>query len=1070
MKKFKNFRQGVSMVIATSMILGLVQFPLTTKAKEAGKKDKIKVEQAANKNISATIYPKPVSMELLSQEGIKLKGKVNLVIHGQHENATIQHMETLLKQNNIKYEITDRINSKKANILLSSDRDDCDVCGDIKGNDSVALENAGGYILNASDDKNKKGEIIIVGADEDGAFNAVMTLKQMFEQGKDKKIVETHISDYPNIKQRGVIEGFYGYPWTFEERAKMMEDISEFKMNTFVYAPKDDPYHRDKWRELYPEEEAEEIRKLVEVADKENIDFVWTIHPGATFKYGSSDDYTNCDDFDKLIDKFEQLYSLGVRQFGISFDDINYGGDNDYEYHKELGAKHAAILKKVKEEWIAKKQDVKPLVTVTARYCNAWGPGIKEYFAQIMEVVDEDDIVLWTGRDTMSTINKEYFDVPKQITGIDKNLSAWWNHPVNDYWDDRLFMQEFGDNVDKNIDNLNAFLLNPMNQAEASKVSIYCGADYAWNSKYFESKESWERAIRELIPESSDAFERFANNIGGVNISGHYDESTYMSSEIEALNTQLDSGSASNEAVTAMLQEFEIMLKDVELLKKMSNKALLEDCIAHINGYEALAKAGISGMKAVLAFNQENYLDCILFLTDLRNRLDEKGTYTVKSLEAPDSNHSQQWEKDNIVDVGSIKLVPLLKKVQDVFEPVVMSKFKNESLEFITNLDNLTGEIEFNDRTYTTTPINTQLDQNQWVGMKLPEAKRLSEISVSGADSNGLTLQYSFNGIEWVDANTVFEEDNYKLEEIVDATYIRIINFGSEPVTLTSTVLSVKLYSDTRITNPSVATTMNYSSSKKLNNVVDGDFKTSLTFQSGNPGSYIEIDLGKVVPIYDIKIYNQQYWNFSQLDLEVSLDGNEWTKVGDTNIIKRQTKEDYTIDFGAIQLNLYSTTLNAEGTVGRYIRLISPVDFQTKVIYEIEVNKTVDHTGELTEWASVIDTSINTEDVIKSYDLDLKSYLTAETVESGDTLIYKMSTITRVDQLIILQAFNHVSNAKVEVQDIKGDWIEIGSLSEEGNVFDLNKEILGVRLTFDGKVTPKISEIMITDGTTDYLN
>lgn len=81
-----------------------------------------------------------------------------------------------------------------------------------------------------------------------------------------------------------------------------------------------------------------------------------------------------------------------------------------------------------------------------------------------------------------------------------------------------------------------------------------------------------------------------------------------------------------------------------------------------------------------------------------------------------------------------------------------------------------------------------------------------------------------------------------------------------------------------------------------------------------------------------------------------------------------------------------------------------------------------------------------------------------------------MSTITRVDQLIILQAFNHVSNAKVEVQDIKGDWIEIGSLSEEGNVFDLNKEILGVRLTFDGKVTPKISEIMITDGTTDYLN
>lgn len=1031
----------------------------------------VNAAETEKETVKADVYPRPVTSDFLSGEGMRFDGTVNLIVHGTHEEATVEHMKQLLKENGISYNMTDEVRENEANILLSSDESHCDACGECEKWNSTALGVAGGYVLHASDDENTHGEVLLVGADEDGAFNAVMTFKQMLEQGTEDRFAEVNISDYPNIKQRGVIEGFYGFPWSFEDRANMIKDMSNFKMNIFIYAPKDDPYHRDEWRELYPEKEAEEIRELVEISKRENVDFVWMVHPGATYEYGSSDDYTNSVDFDRLIDKFEQLYSLGVRQFGISYDDINYGDDDDFEYHTELGAKHAAILEKVKEEWISQKPDVKPLVTVGSRYCNKWGPGIEQYMTQIMEVVDEDDIVLWTGNDTMSTIDKEYFDIPKQITGIDKNLSAWWNHPVNDYWDDRLFMQEFGDNVDRNIDNLNAFVLNPMNQAEASKVSIYCGADYAWNSKGFESTNSWERAIRELTPESSDAFERFADNIGGVKLSGNYDESTYMSSVIQELNTQLDSGSVSNETATAMLQEFELILKDVEQLENMSNKDLLDDCITHINSYKVLANAGISGMKAVLAFNEEKYVDCFMSLVDLRNRLDEKATYTVKSLEAPDSNHSEMWEKDNVASVGNSKLVPLLEKLQNVFEPATMSKFKNQSLEFTTNIEDLTGEIEYGEKIFTTTPIDTVLNQNQWIGMKLPEAKRLDQINVTGVGSKGLILQYSFNGLEWIDAETAFEENTYSFQKIVDATYIRIINKDSEPITLASTVLSAKLYSDTRITNPNAATTMNFdSTADKISNVVDGDFKTCVSFENSDAGSYIEIDLGKAVPIHDIKIYNQQYWNFPKLDLEVSTDGKEWTKVGDTVIVQRQMKEDYTIDFGAISLNLYSTTLDAEGTVGRYIRLISPDAFtgwSYRIIYEIEVNKTVDHSGELTEWASIIDTKVNTENETKSYDLDLNTYLTAETVENGDTLIYKTSKITKIDQLIIAQAYDHVSNAKVEVMDVKGNWIELGYLSEESNLFDLNKVILGVRLTFDGKVAPMISEIMVTEGTTD---
>ena len=66
---------------------------------------------------------------------------------------------------------------------------------------------------------------------------------------------------------------------------------------------------------------------------------------------------------------------------------------------------------------------------------------------------------------------------------------------------------------------------------------------------------------------------------------------------------------------------------------------------------------------------------------------------------------------------------------------------------------------------------------------------------------------------------------------------------------------------------------------------------------------------------------------------------------------------------------------------------------------------------------------------------------------------------------MISQAFDHITNAKVEVQDIKGNWIEVGILSKESNTLDVNKIILGIRLTFDGSVTPKISEIIFTEAT-----
>src|SRR5262245_29173716 len=48
----------------------------------------------------------------------------------------------------------------------------------------------------------------------------------------------------------GVVEGFYGKPWTHGERTELFEWMAEWGLNTYLYAPKDDLKHRAIWREL----------------------------------------------------------------------------------------------------------------------------------------------------------------------------------------------------------------------------------------------------------------------------------------------------------------------------------------------------------------------------------------------------------------------------------------------------------------------------------------------------------------------------------------------------------------------------------------------------------------------------------------------------------------------------------------------------------------------------------------------------------------------------------------------------------------------------------------------------
>nr|CDJ89910.1 Beta-N-acetylglucosaminidase domain containing protein [Haemonchus contortus] len=114
----------------------------------------------------------------------------------------------------------------------------------------------------------------------------------------------------------GVVEGFYGRPWTFEQRKQLFARLNRLGMNTYVYAPKDDLKHRPQWRVPYNCEEADILRSLIESARENNIRFVYSLSPGIDIAYSKTEEIL-C-----IKSKLDQVRMLGCESFALLFDDI----------------------------------------------------------------------------------------------------------------------------------------------------------------------------------------------------------------------------------------------------------------------------------------------------------------------------------------------------------------------------------------------------------------------------------------------------------------------------------------------------------------------------------------------------------------------------------------------------------------------------------------------------------------------------------------------------------------------------------------------------------------------------
>ncbi len=254
----------------------------------------------------------------------------------------------------------------------------------------------------------------------------------------------------------GLIEGFYGPPWSWADRSEVLRFGHERGLDLYLYGPKDDPLHRERWREPYPPDQLEGFAGLVA---EQTMGIGFAISPGLSIDVDSDEDRA------ALGAKVDQVLGVGVGVVALLLDDI--------PVRPGLGPEHARLT-----AWLHDHLDGRAQLILTPTEYAGTAPSA--YLDALAVGVPDDVPIGWTGRRV----------VADEITVAEARARAeslggrlpfvWDNYPVNDgLMADRLFLGPLRGREPGLLAVCSGYVANPMVQPRASKLPLASMAAWA---------------------------------------------------------------------------------------------------------------------------------------------------------------------------------------------------------------------------------------------------------------------------------------------------------------------------------------------------------------------------------------------------------------------------------------------------------------------------------------------------------------------------------------------------------------------------------------------------------------
>ena len=364
-----------------------------------------------------------------------------------------------------------------------------------------------------------QAEVVILGEHSDATFYGLASLEQILERGTQQLPAVT-LFDYADQQSRGLVEGYYGYPYSLSVKKSLMRFMMRLKMNTYMYGAKSDLYHSAKWEEPYPKTltktdieygrmSQDMVKDLSKTSQATKVNFIWAIHPGNDF-VGQPNVVT------RIMKKFSSMYDLGVRQFAIFVDDV---GVPTSEADCKTNADHlTAVQKAIDAKWnkagSAPEARVRPLHFVPQVYTLSWvGEADRKRFFKALSAVPSDITIYTTGWGVWTVPNSN--DLATMHTELGRPVAWWWNYPCNDNADEQIYTSDMYTNfmemravdnnarLQKELKNGLGVVSNPMQQGMVSRIALFSVADYAWNNAKFDNMTSWKKAFKYAFPENT---------------------------------------------------------------------------------------------------------------------------------------------------------------------------------------------------------------------------------------------------------------------------------------------------------------------------------------------------------------------------------------------------------------------------------------------------------------------------------------------------------------------------------------------------------------------------------------
>jgi hyaluronoglucosaminidase len=216
----------------------------------------------------------------------------------------------------------------------------------------------------------------------------------------------------------GIVEGFYGRPWSWEERERTIAFLAPHGYGFYLYAPKVDAHLRRRWQEDHPREMADALARLAGRCAELGVRFGVGISPFEVAEFGVAER-------DALGRKLAFFDAIGVRDLAILFDDMR--GDDP-----ALAERQLEIV-----DWAAARTAADRVLVCPSYYTDdplldrVFGQRPDGYLEALGAGLDPRIEIFWTGEEVVS---REYS--PGHLRRVAERMRRkpllWDNYPVND--------------------------------------------------------------------------------------------------------------------------------------------------------------------------------------------------------------------------------------------------------------------------------------------------------------------------------------------------------------------------------------------------------------------------------------------------------------------------------------------------------------------------------------------------------------------------------------------------------------------------------------------------------------